>query len=100
MGNTKQKSILHYVFKYAGTYKVRYFISIAFALLGVCFSMIPFMLMGKLVENLVKGNRDFQYYKSLGCYVGFKSHMSYRINGYFTYGNIQGTCKCKKGALR
>ena len=65
MGNTKQKSILHYVFKYAGTYKVRYFISIAFALLGVCFSMIPFMLMGKLVENLVKGNRDFQYYKSL-----------------------------------
>ena len=65
MGNTKQKSILHYVFKYAGTYKVRYFISIAFALMGVCFSMIPFMLMGKLVENLVKGNRDFQYYKSL-----------------------------------
>ena len=65
MSNTKQKSILHYIFKYAGAYKGRYFISIAFALLGVCFSMIPFMLMGKLVANLVKGNRDFQYYRSL-----------------------------------
>ena len=61
-GQTKEKNILHYIFKYAGIYKSKYITSMIFAFIGVIFSLAPYILMGEVVRNLVGGNKDSGFY--------------------------------------
>ena len=61
-GQTKENNLLHYILKFAGDEKKHYVRSIIFALIGVVFSMLPFLLMGDMVKKLFEGERDFNAY--------------------------------------
>ena len=60
-GQTKENNLLHYILKFTGEEKgnVR---SIIFALIGVAFSMLPFLLIGDMVKKLLEVERDFSGY--------------------------------------
>ena len=40
----KKKGIMDYIFQFAGTYKSAYIKSVIFAVIGVIFSLIPYIL--------------------------------------------------------
>ena len=61
-GQTKENNLLHYILKFAGDEKKYYVRSILFALIGVVFSMLPFLLMGDMVKKLLEGERNFNAY--------------------------------------
>lgn len=63
---TKQKSLLQYILEFAGNEKWHYVKSIVYALIGVIFSMLPFLLMGDMVRKLFSGEQNFQIYLTEG----------------------------------
>ena len=58
----KKKGIMDYIFQFAGTYKSAYIKSVIFAVIGVIFSLIPYILMGDIVKKLLSGERNFNIY--------------------------------------
>lgn len=58
----KQKGILDYIFQFAGEYKSAYMKSVVFAVIGVAFSIAPYILMGDMVKKLLSGERAFSTY--------------------------------------
>lgn len=68
-GQNKEQNIFKYIFKYAGVYKNKYIASIIYAFIGVIFSLIPYILMGKIVRNLVEGNKDISLYLQMSLLI-------------------------------
>lgn len=62
MNKQRKKGIIDYIFQFAGEQKSTYIKSIIFALIGVFFSLIPYILMGDMVKKLFLGERDFYVY--------------------------------------
>ena len=58
----KQKGIMDYIFQFAGEYKSSYIKSIVYAVIGVAFSLAPYILMGDMVKKLLSGDRNFSTY--------------------------------------
>ena len=58
----KKKGIMDYIFQFAGKYKSAYIKSVIFAVIGVFFSLIPYILMGDIVKKLLSGERNFNIY--------------------------------------
>ena len=57
---SKEKSLLNYIFEYAGEYQQQYIKSLVLAVIGVIFSLLPYFLMGDMVKKLLSGERDFK----------------------------------------
>ena len=53
------------VFKFAGDRKNKYIQTVLWALMGVIFSLLPYVIMGKMVRQLLEGERNFAIYLSL-----------------------------------
>lgn len=66
MDAKKKKGIMDYIFQFAGEYKGAYVKSVVFAMIGVAFSLVPYILMGNLVKKLLMGERDFKVYLADG----------------------------------
>lgn len=62
MKQEKKKEIMDYIFQFAGEYKNTYIKSVIFAMIGVGFSLVPYILMGDMVKRLFSGERDFYVY--------------------------------------
>ncbi len=62
----KQKGILVYIFQFASEYKSSYVKSVVFAMIGVAFSLAPYILMGDMVKKLLSGERNFNTYLTEG----------------------------------
>ena len=62
----KQKGILDYIFQFADEYKSAYIKSVIYAVLGVVFSLAPYILMGDMVKRLLAGERDFGIFLTEG----------------------------------
>lgn len=62
----EQKSIFQYIFQFAGEYRKNYIKSVALALIGVIFSLVPYLLMGDMVRKLLEGEKDFSIYLKEG----------------------------------
>lgn len=60
--NSKKNSIFSYIFKFAGVYKKNYIKSVVLAFIGVIFSLIPYIIMGQIVKQLINGRTDFSLY--------------------------------------
>ena len=58
----KQKGILTYILQFAGEYKGSYIKSVVIAVIGVAFSLAPYVLMGDMVRKLLSGERKFNVY--------------------------------------
>ena len=58
----KQKGIFDYIFQFAGEYKGAYLKSVVFAVIGVVFSIAPYILMADMVKKLLSGEREFRIY--------------------------------------
>lgn len=58
----KKKGIMDYIFQFAGKYKSAYIKSVIFAVIGVFFSLIPYILMGDIVKKLLSGEKNFNIY--------------------------------------
>ena len=65
MREGKSKSIFYYIFKFAGDRKNKYIQTVLWALMGVIFSLLPYVIMGKMVRQLLEGERNFAIYLSL-----------------------------------
>ncbi|MBQ7919032.1 MAG: ABC transporter ATP-binding protein [Lachnospiraceae bacterium] len=50
---------MSYILKFAGDDKKDYIKSVILALMGVVFSLIPYLLMGDIVRKLMEGEKDF-----------------------------------------
>ena len=55
MNKKRKKGIMDYIFQFAGEYKSTYIKSIIFAVIGVFFSLTPYILMGDMVKKLGDG---------------------------------------------
>lgn len=62
METKKKKGIINYIFQFAGEYKDAYIKSVIYAVMGVVFSLAPYLLMGDMVRKLLLGERDFKVY--------------------------------------
>ena len=62
MNKQRKKGIIDYIFQFVGEQKSTYIKSIIFALIGVFFSLTPYILMGDMVKKLFLGERDFYVY--------------------------------------
>ncbi len=100
-GQNKEQNIFKYIFKYAGVYKNKYIASIIYAFIGVIFSLIPYILMGKIVRNLVEGNKDISLYLQMSlliaaCWIlrilfhNFSTNISHKTT-FKLLGNIRKT---------
>ena len=58
----KQKNILAYILQFAGEYRGSYIKSVIYAVIGVAFSLAPYILMGDMVRKLLSGERNFNIY--------------------------------------
>ena len=61
-GQTKQKGLMSYILKFAGDNKKNYVKSVILALIGVIFSLLPYLLMGDMVKRLMERESDFSLY--------------------------------------
>ena len=62
----KQKGILDYIFQFAGEYKGAYIKSVVYAVIGVAFSLAPYIIMGDMVRKLLSEERTFHTYLTEG----------------------------------
>ena len=65
-GQTKKKGLVDYILKFAGEHKKSYLKSVILALIGVILSLIPYLLMGDMVQKLMQGESDFFLYLKEG----------------------------------
>ena len=58
----KKKSTISWIFEFAGR-KINYFgWSVVLAIFGVALAFAPYLVISDIVSNLLKGNRDWDYY--------------------------------------
>lgn len=57
-----KKGITNYIIQFAGEYKAMYIKSTILALIGVFFSLAPYVLMGDMVKKLFSGEKNFYIY--------------------------------------
>ena len=62
MSDKKQKSLLSWIFQFAGKKKPAYFASIFLALVSVACGLVPYVLIANIVRELLNGARDWQMY--------------------------------------
>ena len=62
MSEKKKKSLLTWIFTFAGSKKPAYFASIFFALLKVTCGIAPYILIASIVQELLSGVRDWNLY--------------------------------------
>ena len=58
----KKKSLISWVFEFAAEKKWQYFASIFFALLSVSCSILPYLMIAKIVGQLLQGERDWNLF--------------------------------------
>ena len=58
----KKRSLLSWVIEFAGRRKSYFGGSVVLAVLGVAASFIPYLIMADIVEKLLDGNREWEYY--------------------------------------
>ena len=58
----KKKSLLTWIFTFAGEKKPAYFASIFFALLKVACGIVPYILIANIVRELLSGDRNWDLY--------------------------------------
>lgn len=58
----KKKSLLDYIFQFAGAYKGAYRRCVVLAVVGVFFALVPYYIMGDMVGKLLGGERSTGYY--------------------------------------
>ncbi|WP_130838586.1 ABC transporter ATP-binding protein [Lachnoclostridium sp. Marseille-P6806] len=68
-GQTRGNSLLHYILKFAGDSKSKYIKSIIYAVIGVICSMIPYFIMGRIVKQLLFGERAFRLFLQEGLWM-------------------------------
>ena len=59
---SEKKSLLTWIFTFAGEKKTAYFASIFFALLKVACGIVPYILIASIVQELLSGVRDWNLY--------------------------------------
>ena len=57
-----KKSLLTWIFTFAGEKKLAYYASIFFAILSVACGIIPYILIARIVQKLLEGVRDWNIY--------------------------------------
>ena len=58
----KQKSTFGWVFTFAGQKKTKYIASVALAVIGAVFQMLPYFVMARVIAKLMGGDRDLPAY--------------------------------------
>lgn len=60
----EKKSIIQWLAEFASRYKYLYIFSVISAVIGVLSGIIPYVIMGKIIAELIKGNNDMSWYVS------------------------------------
>lgn len=60
----EKKSIVQWLTEFASRYKYLYIVSVISAVIGVLSGIIPYVIMGKIVSELIKGNNNMSFYVS------------------------------------
>ena len=58
----KGKSTFGWVFSFAGQKKSKYILSVCLAIVGAIFQILPFVVMADVIEKLLSGSRELEYY--------------------------------------
>ena len=58
----KKRSLLSWVLEFAGRKRTYFGGSVVLAMMGVAASFLPYMIIAKIVEQLLAGNREWDYY--------------------------------------
>lgn len=62
----KERSTISWLAEFAGEKKSLYIASVISAVIGVACSIVPYVVMGNMVAELICGNRDWQFYLKEG----------------------------------
>ena len=66
----KKRSTFSWVIQFAGRKRSYYIGSVLLATLGVALSFIPYLIIARIVGELISGNKDFSYYMNLVLIMG------------------------------
>ncbi|SEH83042.1 ATP-binding cassette, subfamily B [Ruminococcus flavefaciens] len=66
----KKRSLLSWILEFAGSKKGYFGGSVLLAVFGVAASFIPYLIMADIVEKLLDGNRDWDYYLKQTLFMG------------------------------
>lgn len=58
----KEKTTFGWIFAFAGQKKKQYMASVALAVAGAAFQMLPFFVMARVIDRLLAGDRDLPGY--------------------------------------
>ena len=58
----KEKSVFAWLREFAGSHKGLYTASVAAAVFGVLCSIVPYIIVGDMLANLLRGNKDWGFY--------------------------------------
>ena len=58
----KKRSVLSWILEFAGRKKWFFVGSVVLAMLGVAASFMPYLIIARIVGNLLEGNKDWQFY--------------------------------------
>ena len=58
----KEKGTFGWIFTFAGQKKSDYIVSVAFAVIGAAFQILPFFVTARVISRLLDGNRDLAVY--------------------------------------
>ena len=75
MNQQANKSPIGWVMSFAGRKKSLYTISVVLAVIGVLCGILPFIITGNMIRNLIEGNREWSFYLVQGglmavCWIG------------------------------
>ena len=66
----KKRGLLSWVLEFAGRKKAFFGGSVVLAVLGVAASFVPYLIISKIVEELLSGNRNWNDYLTLVIWMG------------------------------
>ncbi len=70
MGKKEKRSILSWIFEFAGRKKSYFLGSVVLAIFGVAASFVPYLIIADIVKELLSGNREWDYYLKMVLLMG------------------------------
>lgn len=66
----KKKSVVSWILEFVSLHKFYFIVSLVFAFLSVLCGFLPYFFVGNIINQLLQGNRDWNFYALQSIWIG------------------------------
>ena len=66
----KKKSVVSWILEFVSLHKFYFIVSLVFAFLSVLCGFLPYFFVGNIINQLLQGNRDWNFYVLQSIWIG------------------------------